>query len=155
MPPRPAEVKLELDTESEWLHRDSGAAPEPVPLRKPGTVVSDLAPPPRFSAGKAVAVIAAVAAVVAIASLAWIYRDEVRDAATGADNVKLTFEVSPASAKVFVAGEHAKGGTIEVARSKKPLVVVIDAVGHETKILEVRPTKDQLLRIVLRRQRGP
>jgi serine/threonine-protein kinase len=143
-----AEADLELDTEGAW-HAHEADAP-PAPLHKPGRVVSDLPRPARVGAGKALAVIVAIATLGALAAVAWHYRDELREVATDSDTVQLTFDVTPAGAKVFVAGERAKGGKIRVPRSKEPVVVVIDAVGHETKILEIRPTEEKRVRVKLR-----
>jgi serine/threonine protein kinase len=68
------------------------------------------------------------------------------------DTVTLRFDVTPADAKIEVAGQSVAGGMLTVPRDARTLAVVVRAPGHATARTKVQPDRDRTVKVVLKRK---
>lgn len=127
----------------ELMHRLSGGATPPLPAA-PATAEVKPPPPPVVAAERAAPPEApGVEAAPATP-----------EAETAPAQVELSFDVEPADAVVFVAGDPVEG-SVRVARSQTGIHVEVSAPGYHSQDRLVVPDQDRRVRFQLEKQAAP
>jgi eukaryotic-like serine/threonine-protein kinase len=127
---------------------------QPEPPAKPGTVYSRGAAVPWRLLRNLLLLVVLVAA----AGVAWIYRENLRSAVTGApsadpaDQVMILVDTEPPGAEVFIDGVFQVMRPVPLPKSGKRFELKVQAKGYLTEVQELIPDRTKVIRVVLRRR---